>query len=145
MHLFKFKALLSFLLLFSLKTYATQITSTELSDLSAQWSQAVGSADIDSLKLILDENYIHIHGTGLVENKEQFIDARSSGRRRYEPIVIEEQTQRIFQNTAIVNGKFSLTAHVKDKTLQAVNRFTLVINKTKSGIKIISFQATPIP
>ena len=120
-------------------------SENEVSGMMKKWSEAMGTADVKTLQTLLDDRYIHIHGTSLVESKSQFLEAFSNGSRKYDPITIEDQKIRVFHQAALVNGHFKLKAYTKDRTLEGVNRFTLVMTKTPQGIKIISFQATAIP
>ena len=64
---------------------------------------------------------------------------------KYDPIKIEEAKARIFDNSAVVTGKFNLKVFARGKMIEGVNRFGLVIVKTKQGIQVASFQATAIP
>ncbi len=110
-----------------------------------QWADAASKPDVISLEKILAADYVHIHATALVENKQQFIDALRTGRRKYSPIVLEDTKVRIYGATAIVNARFNLTATSGDRTIEGVNRITLVLVYSPQGFQVASFQATPIP
>jgi len=114
-------------------------------DAAQQWASLVSQADTVGLEGLLDDKYMHIHSTAFVESKSQFIEAFKNGSRKYDPIKIEEAKARIFDNTAVVTGKFNLKVFARGKTIEGVNRFGLVIVKTKQGIQVASFQATAIP
>ena len=114
-------------------------------DAARQWASLVSQADIVGLERFLDDKYMHIHATALVESKAQFIEAFKNGSRKYDPIKIEEVKARIFDNSAVVTGKFNLKVFARGKTIEGINRFGLVIVKTKQGIRVASFQATAIP
>lgn len=118
---------------------------SEAMNIAQQWASLVSHADIVGLEQLLNENYMHIHATALVESKSQFIEAFKNGSRKYDPIKIEEAKARIFDNSAVVTGKFNLKVFARGKTIEGVNRFVLVIVKTKQGIRVASFQATAIP
>jgi len=109
-----------------------------------QWASCVGQGQADELAKILDDSYQHIHGTGLVENREQFLDALRSGARKYEPIQLEEVRTRLFGDCAVVTGKFALKVSIKGKMMEGVNRFSFVVVQTSQGVKVVSFQATAI-
>jgi hypothetical protein len=109
-----------------------------------QWASCVGQGQADELAKILDDSYQHIHGTGLVENREQFLDALRSGARKYEPIQLEEVRTRLFGDCAVVTGKFALKVSIKGKMMEGVNRFSFVVVQTSQGAKVVSFQATAI-
>jgi len=109
-----------------------------------QWASCVSQAQADGLSKILDDSYQHIHGTGLVENKEEFLGAVRSGARKYEPIQLEEVKTRLLGDCAVVTGKFALKVSIKGKMMEGVNRFSFVVVQTPQGPKIVSFQATAI-
>lgn len=110
-----------------------------------QWADASGKPDVIELEKILADDYVHIHATALVENKRQFIDALKTGARRYDPIILEETKVRIYRATAIVNARFNLKAFSGGRTIEGVNRITLVLVYRPQGFQVASFQATPIP
>jgi len=110
-----------------------------------QWASLVSQADIAGLEQLLNDKYMHIHATALVESKAQFLEAFKNGSRKYDPIKIEEANVRVFGNSAVVTGKFNLKAFTRGKTLEGINRFGLVLVKTQKGIQVVSFQATAIP
>ena len=109
-----------------------------------QWASCVGQGQADELAKILDDSYQHIHGTGLMENREEFLGALRSGMRKYEPIQLEEVKTRLVGECAIVTGKFALKVSIKGKLMEGVNRFSFVVAQTPQGPKIVSFQATAI-
>jgi hypothetical protein len=109
-----------------------------------QWASCVGHGQADELAKILDDSYQHIHGTGLVESREEFLGALRSGVRKYEPIQLEEVKTRLFGECAVVTGKFALKVSIKGKLMEGVNRFSFVVVQTRQGPKIVSFQATAI-
>jgi hypothetical protein len=109
-----------------------------------QWASCVGHGQADELSKILEDSYQHIHGTGLMETKEEFVGALRSGARKYEPIQLEDVKTRLFGECAVVTGKFALKVSIKGKIMEGVNRFSFVVVQTPQGPKIVSFQATAI-
>jgi hypothetical protein len=137
---------------FALDAQAKQTASTKpsISEQEAlatavKWADQVCKPDTAGLGMLLNEKYMHIHGTGLVETKAQFVDALSSGTRKYDPMVFEDTTVRSFGDCAVVTGKFPLSVLARGKKLEGVNRFSMVLVKDKTGIHVVSFQATAIP
>jgi hypothetical protein len=133
---------LLFCLMGSVKAESLSAASAE--GCAHQWASCVGQAQADGLNKILDDSYQHIHGTGLVENKEEFLGALRSGARKYEPIQLEDVKTRLFGECAVVTGKFALKVSIKGKMMEGVNRFSFVVVQTPQGPKIVSFQATAI-
>ena len=118
---------------------------SEVMNTAQQWASLVSQADIVGLEQLLSDNYMHIHSTALVESKSQFIDAFKNGSRKYDTIKIDEAKARVFDNTAVVTGKFNLKAFARGKIIEGVNRFGMVLVKTKEGIHVVSYQSTAIP
>jgi hypothetical protein len=133
-------------LLFCLKgsVKAESLSAASAEGCAHQWASCVGQAQADGLNKILDDSYQHIHGTGLVENKEEFLGVLRSGARKYEPIQLEDVKTRLFGECAVVTGKFALKVSIKGKIMEGVNRFSFVVVQTLQGPKIVSFQATAI-
>jgi hypothetical protein len=123
----------------------TPFVETDALRLAQTWAAYASQADVAGLDTLLDERYMHIHGTALMESKAQFLQAFRSGARRYDPIVLEDVSVRVFGHTAVVTGKFNLKAFLRDKIIEGVNRFSLVVAATQDRTLIVSFQATPVP
>jgi len=133
------------LLFFFLGSVRAESLSVATAEVCAQqWANYVGQGKADDLAKILDDSYQHTHGTGLVENREEFLGALRSGARKYEPIQLEEVKTRLFSDCAVVTGKFALKVFIKGKMMEGVNRFSFVVAQTPQGPKIVLFQATAI-
>ena len=133
---------LMFYFLGSVKAESLSVATAE--GCAQQWASCVSQGQADELAKILDDSYQHIHGTGLVESREEFLGALRSGVRKYEPIQLEEVRTRLFGECAVVTGKFTLKVSIKGKMMEGVNRFSFVVVQTPEGPKIVSFQATAI-
>ena len=129
---------------FSWSVRAEPLSVATAEGCAQQWASCVGQGQADELAKILDDSYQHTHGTGLVENREEFLGALRSGARKYEPIQLEDVKTRLFGECAVVTGKFSLKVSIKGKMMEGVNRFSFVVVQTPQGPKIVSFQATAI-
>lgn len=110
-----------------------------------QWASAVGQADIPRLNDLLHTDYLHVHATALVETKAKFIDALHSGARKYDPIKIEDANVRVFGDCAVISGRFVLRATTRERVIEGVNRFSLLVVNTPNGLRVATFHATPIP
>jgi hypothetical protein len=124
---------------------AMGLDESEALKTAQRWALLVSEADIGGLNELLLNNYMHIHATALVESKDKFIEALKTGARKYDPIKIEDSNVRIFGDSAVVTGKFALKATTRERVIESVNRFGLLLIKTQRGIQVASFQATLIP
>ena len=124
---------------------STTFSEADARKIALEWAEFVGQGNVLELEKLLNDKYMHIHGTALVESKAQFLEAFKNGSRKYEPIKIEEMSVRVFGSSAVVTGKFNLKAFVRGKTIEGVNRFGLIMAITEKGKQVVSFQATAIP
>ena len=121
------------------------LSNSEALNTAERWATVVAQADIAGLNELLHADYLHVHATALVESKAKFIEALQSGARKYDPIKIEDSNVRIFGSTAVVSGKFVLRATTRDRVIEGVNRFVLLLVSTPNGLQVANFQATGIP
>lgn len=124
---------------------AEPISASAALNTAEKWATVVGQADLAGLNELLHNDYLHVHATALVENKAKFIEALQSGARKYDPITIEEASTRLFGDSAVVTGKFVLKATIRDRVLEGVNRFAIIVVSTPAGLRVAHFQATAIP
>jgi ketosteroid isomerase-like protein len=121
------------------------VSNSEALNTAERWATVVGQADIAGLNELLHTDYVHVHATALVESKAKFIEALQTGARKYDPIRIEDSNVRVFGDSAVVSGKFALKATTRDRVIEGVNRFMLLVVNTSNGLQVASFQATAIP
>lgn len=116
-----------------------------LMTVAESWAHAVGGNQPDELTTVLDVNYEHIHGTGLVESRTQFLDALRGGTRKYQPIHLEDLRARTYPGFALVTGKFALKVEARGKKIEGINRFCMTLIERPEGWRVLQFQATALP
>lgn len=121
------------------------LNSSAALNTAERWAAVVGQADIAGLNELLHADYVHVHATALVESKAKFIEALQTGARKYDPIKIEDSGVRVFGDSAVIYGKFVLKATTRDRVIESVNRFVLLVINTPNGLQVATFQATAIP
>ena len=121
------------------------MSNSEALNTAERWATVVGQADIAGLNELLHTEYVHVHATALVESKTKFIEALQTGARKYDPIKIEDSSVRVFGDSAVISGKFVLRATTRDRVIEGVNRFVLLVINTPNGLQVATFQATAIP
>lgn len=123
----------------------TALSESDALKMAQEWATLVSQANVEGLRKLLSDNYVHIHASALVESKDQFLEALKTGSRKYDPINLEEIHVRVFGSSAVVTGKFNLKVLARGKTIEGINRFGLVLAKMQTGQQVVSFQATAIP
>jgi len=121
----------------------TGLTEAEATATAHQWAGLLTNSDVNGLETLLATDYIHTHGTGKVESKQQFVEALRSGARKYERCDMSNLQVIPLGNVALVHGNLNVKAVTKSRTIEGTHRFTMVIAKADQGIKVVSYQATP--
>lgn len=122
---------------------AGPLTKAGLTGEAQIWATRVKTSDVGALETLLSPNYLHTHGTGKVETKEQFLEALRTGSRKYERCEMTDLRVILLGQGGVVQGTLDVKAVTKGKTLEVVNRFMMVFAKTERGWEVIAFQATP--
>lgn len=117
----------------------------EIIALDKQWGVAASKGDAAVLNKLLSDNLYHVHATGRVEGKDEYVDSLESGMRKHDPIVPMKIEVRVYGDTAVSTGKFRMVAYRKgmDKPMvNQINLYTHVWVKSKDGWKLTVHQAT---
>lgn len=135
------------LILISCLTWLTAadspLTESNATSAAQTWANLVKASDVGALETLLSPDYLHTHGTGKVETKTQFLAALRDGSRKYERCEISDMRVLRFGPGAVVQGNLNVKALTKDRTLEVLNRFMMVISRTDQGLVVVAFQATP--
>lgn len=113
--------------------------------LDKQWGEAAGKGDAATLNKLLADSLHHVHATGRIEGKDEYIDSLESGMRKHDPIVPMQIKVRIYGDTAVSTGRFRMVAYRKgmDKPMvNQINLYTHVWTKGTEGWKLTVHQAT---
>jgi len=117
----------------------------EITALDRQWGEAAGKGDVATLNRLLADNLYHVHATGRIEGKSEYIDSLESGLRRHDPITPMKVQVRVYGDTAVSTGKFRMVAYRKGMEkpmVNQVNLYTHVWTRTNEGWKLTVHQAT---
>lgn len=116
-----------------------------LLSLEQQRQQALITADIPLLAALLDEALIHIHSTGMVHNKTQFLRhiERMGG---FVAITRPTPQIQLSGDIAILTGETCNVVRLLEsgETAQRVGFSTLIWRRTAQGWRLLLSQLTPI-
>jgi ketosteroid isomerase-like protein len=125
-------------------TSATTSTAAraQIVTLERRRCEAIGSGDAKTLAVLLDDEYVHVHGTGKIDNKAGFIANIMQRPRKTER---GELTVRLFGDIAIVTGEqFNYMQADSGKAPErSKNQVTQVLRRVGGQWKYLSFQLTP--
>jgi hypothetical protein len=120
------------------------LTEESATNIVNKYVEALMKADTVELNDILDDSYVHIHGTGIIENKLVFLENLNSKDRIYGDVQTDIFDISIFENIAIVRSKIKISVLSKGTKLQAVNFMSMIIEYKNGKLDIVQFQGTKL-
>ena len=103
---------------------------------------AMVEGDVEQLDSLLADGLHYVHSNGKRETKREFLDALTSGRRRYLDIDIRAQELRQFGDTVVVTGKLKVELETATGSLESQMAYTAVHVLEADEWHLISWQAT---
>lgn len=118
---------------FSILNLMTERSNTveEVLTLGKQWNDAELQGNVEFLKQKLTDDFICISPSGLLLNKEKWLDRHRIQGIKNKYINWEEVKIRIYGETAIITGEEKLMAKHLDQEIQGTYRITQVFVKQK--------------
>ncbi|GAA4397577.1 hypothetical protein GCM10023187_07200 [Nibrella viscosa] len=93
------------------------------------------------LEQVLDNDLTYTHSSGNTDSKQTFIQSLKDGKTKYEAIDVQEQTVRVYGNTAIINGLAAVKVTSNNETRTMNLRYTDVYLKRGNDWKLVAWQS----
>ena len=106
---------------------------------------AMIARDFPRLQLLVYDELMYTHSSGVVDGKATWLDSMKSGRVRYKKAQCTERKVRMYGDTALITGRAQIEAEIggQPKTLKLL--FLNAWTKTPQGWKFVAWQSTPLP
>ncbi|HKT54855.1 MAG TPA: nuclear transport factor 2 family protein [Caulobacteraceae bacterium] len=104
--------------------------------------EAIGAADAEALGRLLTDDYVHIHASGLVENKEQVLASLAATRRT---ITRGDLNVRTYGDAAIIVGDQTIEVLTPGQERTIVLTSTQVAVRNDGAWRFVSFHSCHAP
>jgi ketosteroid isomerase-like protein len=106
---------------------------------------AMIARDFPRLQLLVHDELMYTHSSGVVDGKATWLDSMKSGRVKYKKAQCTERKVRMYGETALITGRAQIEAEIggQPKTLKLL--FLNAWTKTPQGWKFVAWQSTPMP
>jgi ketosteroid isomerase-like protein len=106
---------------------------------------AMIARDFPRLQLLVHDELMYTHSSGVVDGKATWLDSMKSGRVKYRGAQCTERKVRLYGDTALITGRAQIEAEIggEPKTLKLL--FLNAWTKTPQGWKFVAWQSTPLP
>ncbi|HTG79960.1 MAG TPA: nuclear transport factor 2 family protein [Sphingomicrobium sp.] len=108
------------------------------------WDTAVVERDVAALNRILADDFVLVWINGQVSGKREMLQAVADRKAEIDPFETEEVMVRIYGDTAVVNGRFTQTARLGERSETNQFRYTDVYHRTRKGWQAVSAHASLI-
>ena len=121
------------------------MTEKDILALEDERFSAMIARDFPRLQLLVHDDLMYTHSSGVVDDKSSWLDSMKSGRVKYKSAECTDRRVRIFGDTALITGRAHLEAEIggQPKTLKLL--FLNAWTKTRQGWKFVAWQSTPLP
>ena len=121
------------------------MTEKDILALEEERFAAMIARDFPRLQLLVHDELMYTHSSGVVDGKATWLDAMKSGRVKYKKAQCTERKVRMYGDTALITGRAQIEAEIggQPKTLKLL--FLNAWTKTPQGWKFVAWQSTPMP
>ena len=117
----------------------------EIRQMEQSWIAAITGKDTEALKVILSDDLVYTHSSGVVEDKSQNIAAIGSGSLRYDAVTYDGPTIRIYGGTAVVTTKAAMSGASKGQPFNVKLRLLHVWVEEGGKWTLVAHQTTRLP
>jgi ketosteroid isomerase-like protein len=121
------------------------MTEKDILTLEEERFAAMIARDFPRLQLLVHDELMYTHSSGVVDGKATWLDSMKSGRVKYKKAQCTERKVRMYGDTALITGRAQIEAEIggEPKTLKLL--FLNAWTKTPQGWKFVAWQSTPMP
>lgn len=117
----------------------------EVRTVDAARREAMLAADVETLRGILDQDVLWIHGSARVDTQETFLAGIASGASRYRSIAVEaEQYRQLGPGVMLATCITTMDVDLDDEPRQIRVRNVLVWQRIGGAWRLVSYQSTAI-
>ncbi len=113
-------------------------------DLVRRHVDAQRTFDVAALKTITADNYVEVSPVGEMDSREKMLGFYAEKKSESPTVQVEEQTTRLFGDTAIVVAKLAYSMNVGGQARSFAMRATFVAQKAGANWKMLSTHYTAI-
>ena len=120
------------------------MTEKDILALEEERFGAMVARDFPRLQLLVHDELMYTHSSGVVDGKASWLDSMKSGRVKYKKAQCTERKVRLYGDTALITGRAHIEAEIggEPKTLKLL--FLNAWTKTPQGWKFVAWQSTPL-
>jgi uncharacterized protein (TIGR02246 family) len=104
--------------------------------------EAMIKADTAGLTDLLSADLTYVHSSGVLESRDEYVEAIRSGKYKYKKVDLEDVKVRAYGDTALVSGKATIDVTSSGNDVHSVLRFLDVWVKQDGKWRMAAWQST---
>lgn len=116
-----------------------------IEEADARRAKATLDKDTATLKTLLGDDLLYVHGSGTSETKEQYIGLIASGHYDYRALTQIRRSFRGYGDLVLVDGDVRIQVVVPAGERNFVSRYLQAWAKRDGRWQMVSWQSTPLP
>jgi ketosteroid isomerase-like protein len=122
-----------------------EITSAEVEQAEDARYAAQAANDFQALERLIGDDLVYIHSSGVMDDKQAFIESMRSGNVHYKSMRRIDAQVRTYGCIGILTGTIEIDLVLRGEDAFRRFRFTTVWVKRDGGPQFVSWQTTPAP
>jgi hypothetical protein len=107
--------------------------------------KAMVAADVTTLTGIIMPDATYVHGTGIMQTRDELLRLLANKTIVYKSFDIEKTAYRVYGTTIVGTGVQRITVMAGGKSRVIHSRYTVVYAERDGTEKLIAYQSTPLP
>lgn len=107
--------------------------------------KAMIAADTHTLAEIIAEDATYVHGTGIMQKRDELLRVLADRTIRYLSFDLEKSSYRVYGTTVVGTGVQKIQVMSGGKSLVIHSRYTVMYAETDGAERLIAYQSTPLP
>jgi ketosteroid isomerase-like protein len=121
------------------------MTEKDILALEDERFAAMLARDFPRLQLLVHEDLMYTHSSGVVDGKASWLDSMKSGRVKYKKADCSERKVQLYGDTALITGRAQIEAEIGGEAKTLRLRFLNAWTKSPRGWQFVAWQSTPLP
>ena len=109
-----------------------------------EWLTGITKNDFRKLDLVLAEDLMYLHSTGVMDSKASYVKSLQTGKQKYVSGKINDLKIRVYGQTAVLNGDANFEFVTDGKPGKAHLKYTHVFVKGGKGWQLASHQSLKV-
>ena len=109
-----------------------------------EWLTGITKNDFRKLDLVLAEDLMYLHSTGVMDSKASYVKSLQTGKQKYVSGKINDLKIRVYGQTAVLNGDANFEFVTDGKPGKAHLKYTHVFMKGGKGWQLVSHQSLKV-